>query len=161
MAKRNTTDLAAIERAEMQQRALNLRIASMRYDQIGAELGVSKSTAHRLVTEAIAEFKREPTEELIDLEVHRLDTMFAGLYPDAASGDPKAVGAALRIMDRRAKYFALDQRAVLMLANDTKALSAFDEFAKAMLGRAPDAAPENTGKLDVDEVDADHIDDLP
>ncbi|MBF6332388.1 sporulation transcriptional regulator SpoIIID [Nocardia transvalensis] len=75
---------------------------------IADKLGVSKTTAHRDVAEALAEIKREPAQAVLDMELHRLDAMLLGLYPTAVRGDVKAVLAALKIMDRRAKYLGLD-----------------------------------------------------
>lgn len=158
MPKRNDTDPEAIQRAQDRDRALAYRLEGMTYEQIGERMG-SKSRAHRLVTEAIDAISRDNAELVVDMELRRLDAMLAAIWPDVLDGDLKALDRVLRIMDRRARYYALDQRAVLALATNTKSLSAFDDFAREFLGRNPTPGADD-GKLTADQVTADHIDDL-
>jgi hypothetical protein len=106
---RKTTSRAAINRAQRQEQALKLRLAGASYQAICDKLDISRTQAFRDVTDAIAEFKREPAQAVLDMELHRLDQMLLGLWRDAITGDIKAVGTALRIMDRRARYLGLDQ----------------------------------------------------
>ena len=42
------------------------------------------------------------------MELARLDAMLSALDDKIEAGDTKAIGTALRIMDRRAKYLGLD-----------------------------------------------------
>lgn len=136
MARANAkTKPEDIERAERQALALELRRKRKTYDEIGTELGVSQSTAHRYVTEAIAEIKRDPAESLIDLELHTLDEIQAAIMPLAKTGDPAMIAAVIKLMQQRGKYYAIEQYAVNKLATNTKDLSAVDKWAAAMLGR--------------------------
>lgn len=99
-----------IEAAERKNEALQLRKKGHTYDQIAKKMGFSsRATAFRSVQSAIRDITKEPAKDVLELEVSRLDAMLSGLWEKATEGDDKAVIAALRIMDRRAKYLGLDQ----------------------------------------------------
>lgn len=151
MARKQKADAEALARAELQERAVSFRLAGMNFSEIGRQMGVAKSTAHRLVTEAIAAHTRDSTETLIDLELQRLDIMQRKLWSKVLKGDDKAVAAVLRIMERRARYYALDQYALGKLATDTRSLAAVDAWAKAMLGRD---LPADVDAMPDDDLDA-------
>lgn len=51
---------------------------------------------------------REPTKELIELEVKRLDGLFMTAFPMAKQGVMGAVDRCLKIMERRARLLGLD-----------------------------------------------------
>lgn len=126
---------------------------------IAAQLDVSKSTAQRLVAEAIAEIKREPAQQVVDMELQRLDVMLLGVWKGAATGDTKAIAAALKIMERRAKYQGLDltvepdnsgesREALDELMSAIRA-SSFDMTAIAQSAVAPGATQMSAGIGDV------------
>jgi hypothetical protein len=98
---------AAVRRKE----AVDLRIEGKTYREIGQELGVTPTRARQLVAEALAGLQKdtaESAEELRRLELDRLDQLQSGLWEEAAGGNLKAVGAALKIMERRARLVGLD-----------------------------------------------------
>lgn len=102
-------DARAAEHAEQQRKALELRKAGASYDQIASQLKVSnRSVAWKLVKTAIDDIIREPAEEVLQLELARLDAMLLGVWTDAKGGNAAAIDRALRIMDRRASYLGLD-----------------------------------------------------
>ena len=108
MAKHKGPDPSAVERRAQ---ALELRKRGMSYRQIGQELGVSRNTAHRYVTEELDELRAETrasAEQLRDLELERLDQYLARLQPKIEDGDEKAIATALRVQERRAKLTGLD-----------------------------------------------------
>ena len=91
--------------------ALDLRIAGATYRQIGAQLGVSEYTAYHDVQDELGRLDAtltEKAERLRDLEARRLDQVTIALQPGIRAGDPRAILAAVRIMERRAKLFGLD-----------------------------------------------------
>jgi hypothetical protein len=107
MPKTGQVEAAAARR----QKALDLRIAGVRYRQIGAQLGVSYQTAYRDVQTALGELatlQAGKAERLRELEVERCDRLQMALWPKARSGDEKAVRALIAVMDRRAKLLGLD-----------------------------------------------------
>jgi hypothetical protein len=98
---------AAVRRKE----AVDLRVEGKTYREIGQELGVTPTRARQLVSEALAALQKdtaESAEELRRLELDRLDQLQSGLWEEAAGGNLKAVGAALKIMERRARLVGLD-----------------------------------------------------
>ncbi len=102
-------DARTAERAEQQRKALELRKAGANHDQIAQQLKVAnRSVAWKLVQDAIHEIIREPAEEVLQLELARLDAMLLGVWTKAKGGDSHAIDRALRIMDRRAAYLGLD-----------------------------------------------------
>ncbi|WP_155293515.1 hypothetical protein [Rhodococcoides fascians] len=135
---RSKTSPAAIERAQRQEQALQLRLAGATIRAIAGQMKISKSTAQRYVAEAIEEIKREPAQQVVDMELQRLDAMLLGIWKDARSGDLKAIGAALKIMERRAKYQNLDQ--AVAPDTDAEARDALDGLHNAILKAAEQLA---------------------
>jgi hypothetical protein len=100
-------EAAAVRR----QKSLDLRIAGVRYRQIGAQLDVSHQTAYRDVQTALGELatlQAGKAEKLRELEVERCDRLTLALWPKARTGDEKAVRAVIAVMDRRARLLGLD-----------------------------------------------------
>ena len=95
--------------AERQRAAIELRKAGASYPQIARELGYAQaSSAQKAVETALRESYREPAEQLLQLELERLDRMQVGIYSQAINGDLASIQMCLRIMERRAKYCGLD-----------------------------------------------------
>jgi hypothetical protein len=72
---------------------------------------VSEGTAYSDVQTEIARLDAltgQKAERLRDLEARRLDALTVSLAPGIKAGDPRAILAAVRIMERRAKLFGLD-----------------------------------------------------
>jgi len=154
---RKTTSRAAIIRVHRQGQALKLRLAGATYAVIAEKLDIGRTQAYRDVTEALAEIKREPAQAVLDMELHRLDQMLLGLWRPAVSGNTKAVGMALQIMARRARYLRLDEGS----PPDTslEARTALDELHKAILAAADAINPDlNYGRTEDPDVDPDAAD---
>lgn len=108
-SKHPKTGPAAISVTEKQRQCLELRKAGADFQQIADRLGYrNKSSAYRACQAAMANLTKEPAEDVLNLELARLDAMFVGLWPQARTGDPGAVQQCLRIQERRAKYLGLD-----------------------------------------------------
>jgi DNA-binding CsgD family transcriptional regulator len=92
-------------------KALELRIAGATYRQIGAQLGVSEFTAFHDIGQELGPLDdeaKEKVEQLRALEGRRLDMLTAALMPCVQAGEPRAVVAMVRVMERRARLFGLD-----------------------------------------------------
>jgi hypothetical protein len=97
------------EAAEKRSRAVELRKAGATFEQIAEQVGYSdRANAHHAVMQAIRDLPRENAEEALAVELERCDALLVGLWPKARRGDEKAVHAALRVMERRAKLLGLD-----------------------------------------------------
>ena len=121
---------------------MKLRLAGASYAAIADKLDCSKSQAHRDVKDALDEIKREPAQQVLDMELQRLDQMLLGLYKPSVSGDVKAVLATLRIMDRRARYLGLDK--VTPTDSAEEARQALAALHAAILARADEIDPDPT-----------------
>jgi hypothetical protein len=97
--------------AERRREAIRLRRAGSTYDSIGAALGVTRSTARKLV---VGEFDRlnletgEAAQELRTLEAARLDEIQEAIWPRAVQGHLGAIDRVLKVMERRARLLGLD-----------------------------------------------------
>lgn len=101
---------------------LRLREAGLSYDEIAQRMGLKyRSTPERIIKRALDKREAEAVETVRKLEVARLDRMLDGLTADAKydedgkivsggafDGDPKAVAAAVKLMERRARLLGLD-----------------------------------------------------
>lgn len=149
MAK--ATSPATIEAAERKARALRLRKQGKTFEEIGGELGISRQSAHKLVSSALKALPAEPAAELAALELERLDAMTAAVWPRAIAGDLPAVDRALRISERRAKLCGIDGRALVSgrlpssMAAFVKALTPPEADADA----APSPRADAIARLDV------------
>jgi hypothetical protein len=98
-------------RRERTAQALDLRIAGASYRQIARQLDIRLAAAYDDVQQELGRLDRlngEKAQRLRDLEARRLDTWTLALAPGIKVGDPRAILAAVRIMERRARLFGLD-----------------------------------------------------
>ena len=92
-------------------RALDLRITGATYRQIAQALHVNEKTAYYDVQDELGRLDaltRQQAERLRDLEMRRLDQLTVALASGIRAGEPRAVLAAVRLMERRAKLLGLD-----------------------------------------------------
>jgi hypothetical protein len=90
--------------------AMQLREQGLTYAEIGERMGFSEQRAWKLVCKEFDRLNEQRTEKATDvlrLELARLDAMFAAVYGRARAGDLKAIGAALKIVDKRADLLGL------------------------------------------------------
>lgn len=114
---------ARLRGRERQHAAVELRKAGASLDEIAKALGYSnRASVHNAITAVMARWDAEAAPEMIKLEAARLDTMQRALSPKVMLGDPEAIRAALRIMDRRAKLYGLDR-------NETREADAIEAMA--------------------------------
>lgn len=111
MAREKQKNTAAhIEREERRNKALQLRLAGAQFGQIGAQLGISRSLAHKLVVDGLADLRKENHQAAEDLRATiavRLDMMLLGLWDRARKGDVKAIESARRLEADRARLYGL------------------------------------------------------
>lgn len=97
-------------RAEKMKTALDLRKQGKTYREIAEAVGYGNAgDAHRLVSQALHEVTRESADDVLSLELERLDQLLTSMMPSAMRGNEKAVLRVLNIMDRRARYLGLDK----------------------------------------------------
>ena len=90
-------------------KALELRMEGQTFEAIAEALGYAgKQGAYDAVRRSLAAVTREPAEELIKLDLERLDVLWQIQYLNAQGGDVQAMAACMKIMERRAKLLGLD-----------------------------------------------------
>lgn len=90
-------------------KALELRMEGRTFEAIAQELGYAgKQGAYDAVKRSLDAITREPAEELIKLDLERLDALWGIQYLNAQAGDVQAMAACMKIMERRAKLLGLD-----------------------------------------------------
>lgn len=92
-------------------RALTLRKMGKSYDDIAEEMGLkNKQAAHYLVQAALKKVIKEPAQDVLQVELERLDLLYSSIIERAMSGDVKAIHAALAVMDRRSRLLGLERK---------------------------------------------------
>ncbi len=98
-----------IELLERDRKALELRKAGATYAQIAAEIGLeTEAGAWKAVKAALDMAIQEPAQDVLILELTRLDVLLLGCWHKAKNGDVQAIDRALRIMERRSSYLGID-----------------------------------------------------
>ncbi len=125
----NKTSKAAIAAQDRRLKALELRREGYGYDHIAKTLGFScRGAAYKTVSAAIKEITREPAEEVLRLELERLDKLLASTFSKATSAATednaraKAIASCLAIMERRAKFLGLDSPTKMDHSNEDGSL---------------------------------------
>jgi predicted transcriptional regulator len=99
------------QKIDLQHRAWELRVAGMTQMQIGTRLNISQSVVSRLLASAREDAvtaTKDIAGEATTEQIARLDRMLLALWDKVRNGNERAVEAALRVEDRRAKLLGLD-----------------------------------------------------
>ena len=90
-------------------KALELRMEGKTFAAIAEELGYAgKQGAYDAVKRSLDAITREPAQDLLKLDLERLDAMWGIHYLNAQAGDPQALASCMKIMERRARLLGLD-----------------------------------------------------
>ena len=71
------TSATSIKQAERRAEVLRLRLDGLTLSQIGDRLGIRADGVHDIITRALRSMTKEPAEELLNLELARLDSLYA------------------------------------------------------------------------------------
>lgn len=98
------------ELIDKERKAIELRRAGYTFDEIARNLGYKTPQGaylayHRALKRTLI---KAGTEEARATEIDRLDRLQRGIWATAVAGNPQAVSAVLKLMDRRAKLLGLD-----------------------------------------------------
>lgn len=77
-------------------------------EQIAADHDISQSRVSQILTEIRESIPQTSKTDAALLDLERLNLMLTGVLPAAREGDTKASGAAMRIIERRARMLGLD-----------------------------------------------------
>ena len=109
--RQNETSPKVARKLKIENDALLLRLQGYNYDYIGEKLGLKADAVGRAVRSALKRQKAvvaEKADEVIQLELQRLDTLFLHAMAHVRAGNVNAVTQALKVMERRTKYLGLD-----------------------------------------------------
>lgn len=108
----------AIEVADRQRRAVELRKSGASFDEIARHLGYKDASgAYRAVRAALRKTIQQPADELRVLETARLDALMMAIWADAMKGDVAKMDRVLKIMTRRATLLGLDAPTTVRLVH--------------------------------------------
>jgi hypothetical protein len=93
---------------ETMQQAAQLRAAGLSFREIGQALSIDHTWARTLVLKALEAVTYEAADLMRVQEGQRLDQLQRAVWAQAIQGDYRAIAAALKIMERRARLFGLD-----------------------------------------------------
>lgn len=94
---------------EKQLPALEYRRMGYSYAKIAEALGYSSAQgAYKAVISVLKRVIREPSDDLVLLELERVDALFVRPYQDALAGDLAALAACLSLMERKSRLLGLD-----------------------------------------------------
>ena len=92
--------------------AYEMRVAGVGWDEISEKLGYSTADSARqaVLNHVKKQYAVRDVEEIVELELMRLDKLQLLEWRKAQKGDGKAVQNILKIMERRASYLGLDKK---------------------------------------------------
>jgi hypothetical protein len=94
----------SIKKAEDMATALEMRKQGYSYDQIAGAMECSKKHAWALVQDALKEYRiQELAEDVVAMEVARLDKAIVGLSSGVDRGDTFSINAMISVSERRLK----------------------------------------------------------
>ena len=116
-----------LDREEFTKKALELRIRGWSYNKIADDLGVSSALVYQTVSKEIRKRAIETAEnadELLDIEVQRLDALYAAHAELAQAGSMEHTDICLKIAKRRADLLGLDaaKRHIHEVKDETRSL---------------------------------------
>jgi hypothetical protein len=98
-----------LEAKDRQRRAIEMRLTGMGLQDIADQLGYSDASgAFRAIKRGMEKSVREPAEQLLTMELMRLDDLLQAHFPLAKSGDTRSAELVLKVMERRSKYLGMD-----------------------------------------------------
>lgn len=155
LARAEEADVLPLDEAREKQararrvEAMSLRMAGLTYEQIAERLKVSSSRAEQLVNDTLAAAENTQVARMRDLEGQRLDRAQAAIWTQVIEGDVKAVDAFLRISQRRARMFGLDQPAKVSLdvSVRTEMMNALADLERVVLGEVVHGAAGDADDL--------------
>jgi hypothetical protein len=93
--------------SERRKQALSLRKAGASFREIADALTISVGQAYADVESAMSEITRPVAEDLLSLELERLNTLQMSLWSGVKQGDVASVNAARQIVELRCRLFGL------------------------------------------------------
>lgn len=109
-------------------------------EAIAGEHGISQQRVSQVLAEVRESIGDGARVDAALLAAERADALLAAIWQTAMAGDPKAVGAALRVLERQAKAMGTDAVEPLRVTLERR-LDLEGELVATVLGTALDAVP--------------------
>ena len=100
---------------ERRAQAVRLRAEGLTFEQIGAELGVTRARAHQIVRAELEAVRVDDVNELRAVAQERLELIWRAAYPLAQKGSAPHAIVCLRALERSARMNGLDTPADVAL----------------------------------------------
>jgi len=97
-----------ISRAERLRNWIELRRQGFLESDIAHRDGVTQQAVSKAILKYLRAIPRREAADLREMESERLERLWAALMPAVENGEPRAIEAAVRISERRARLFGLD-----------------------------------------------------
>jgi hypothetical protein len=147
----------AVVIAERRTKAVQMRLAGVPYKTIADKLGyASQAAASKDVTRALqmaSRAQQESSEQLLQIEIDRLDRMMASLWTQACGGDVKAVEAVERLISRRCTLLGLDLINRNGAENSDVVSLLGNLFAQIQATNGQVALPPASADIDIDDAE--------
>ena len=129
LSKKAKTSKQKIIEAQKDAQALELRLRGYSYAKIGRAMGTSKVMPFYRIKRILGEMIETNTEdanEVLRIEIERLDIMQSVLAERVKGGDVKAIDRWLVIHEKRMKLYGLDKRKVEISGPDGGPIQTLD-----------------------------------
>jgi hypothetical protein len=90
--------------------ALDLRLQGHSLDEIARHLKTGRTSVHNWISGALEDMIVEPAQQLLKMELRRLDELQSAIYTEAATGHLPSLYSYLAIHDRRCRLLGLTPR---------------------------------------------------
>ena len=133
------------DRSEAQRRhelALRMRREGKSIDEIAEACNWTVGSAQKILCRMLKKVILEDAEDIKKIEDQRLDALLEAVWPQAVSGDYKAVEVSLKIMERRANLRGIDAPKKVETREDiVKRIEVVQIHMPALMGDIGDSAP--------------------
>lgn len=141
MARDEFPTPSQVRMMKMENQALELRLRGFSFEEISEEMMIHSNNPKYSAIELTAKMVRralnrirkqtkENAEQVRDMELMRLDTLWLSQQKKVLQGDSRAVEACLKIQERRSKLMGLDAPAKQIVAQTQPEFNLPDDLAK-------------------------------
>lgn len=107
---------------------INDRIRGMTYAKLSEKYGIEESACYKIVKKHTDSTIKPAAEELVNLEISRLERLLTALDPKIEAGDTKAIEVAIRLSESLRKLTGVDAAIKLEVEHSaSSAVTALEE----------------------------------
>lgn len=115
-------------KAERDRNIIDDRIKGLTYAKLSDKYGIEESACYKIIKKHTDSMIKPAAEELVNLEISRLERLLTALDPKIEAGDTKAVEVAIRLSESLRKLTGVDAAIKLEVEHTANsAVSALEE----------------------------------